>query len=77
MALSSSTIPVGLHDQLLAEARDLLEAAAKRCDAHLVANRHGLDALVDALLERETVPGTTVDECLGLPARPAPLGLAA
>jgi cell division protease FtsH len=76
-ALSSSTIPVGLHDELLAEARDLLEAAAGRCDANLVAHRQGLDSLVAALLEHETVAGTVVDECLGLAAKQAPLGLAA
>ena len=76
-ALSSATIPVGLHDQLLGEARDLLEAAAKRCDANLVANRRGLDALVDALLEQETVPGETVDACLGVSVHDKPLELAA
>jgi len=71
-ALSADTIPVGLHDQLLGEARDLLEAAAQRCDAHLTAHRAGLDALVAALLEQETVPGSLVDECLGLPAKTQP-----
>jgi len=76
-ALSASTIPVGLHDQLLGEARDLLEAAAKRCDANLVANRRGLEALVDALLDQETVPGETVDACLEMPSKDKPLELAA
>ncbi len=76
-ALSASTIPTGLHDQLLTEARDLLDAAASRCEGHLAVHRRGLEALVEALLDQETVAGTVVDECLGLPARPAPLGLAA
>ena len=77
-ALSSDAIPAGLHDQLLTEARDLLEAAAQRCDANLTAHRAGLDALIAALLEQETVPGSLVDECLGLPAKAQPaLGLAA
>jgi cell division protease FtsH len=77
-ALSSDAIPAGLHDQLLTEARDLLEAAAQRCDANLTAHRAGLDALIAALLEQETVPGSLVDQCLGLPAKAQPaLGLAA
>jgi cell division protease FtsH len=77
-ALSRDTIPVGLHDQLLCEARDLLDAAARRCDAHLAEHRAGLDALVAALLDAETVPGSCVDECLGLsPSRRPALELAA
>jgi len=68
-ALSRDTIPSGLHDQLLCEARDLLEAAAQRCDALLAAHRAGLDALVQSLLEHETVPGVRVDECLGINPR--------
>ena len=77
-ALTADTIPAGLHDQLLGEARDLLEEAASRCDANLQAHRAGLDALVAALLEEETVPGSLVDECLGIPAKASqPLELAA
>jgi cell division protease FtsH len=68
-ALDKDTIPASLHDQLLCEARDLLDDAAKRCEAHLMAHRPGLDLLVEALLDQETVPGSRVDECLGLPAR--------
>jgi len=76
-ALSADTIPSGLHDELLGEARDLLDAAAQRCEAHLIAQREGLDALVDALLDQETVPGSLVDECLGLSPKDKPLELAA
>jgi cell division protease FtsH len=89
-ALGKEAIPVGLHDQLLGEARDLLDAAAGRCDAMLAEHRAGLEGLIDALLDRETVPGSVVDECLGLEHVPSaadlfvpppvdgkPLGLAA
>jgi cell division protease FtsH len=76
-ALTADTIPSGLHDELLGEARDLLEAAAARCEANLTAQRNGLDALVDALLDQETVPGSLVDECLALSPKDKPLELAA
>jgi cell division protease FtsH len=77
-ALNKDAIPANLHDQLLCEARDLLDAAAKRCEAHLTEHRAGLEALVGALLEHETVPGSLVDECVALPkGAPQPLELAA
>jgi len=76
-ALTADTIPSGLHDELLGEARDLLEAAAARCEANLITHRQGLDALVDALLDQDTVPGSLVDECLGLSPKGKPLALAA
>jgi cell division protease FtsH len=76
-ALSKETIPTSLHDQLLSEARDLLDSAAARCEANLTTHRAGLDRLVAALLDQETVPGSLVDECLGLAPKAPTLELAA
>ncbi|HVO86932.1 MAG TPA: AAA family ATPase [Casimicrobiaceae bacterium] len=65
-ALNPHTIPTGLHDQLLREARDVLESAAERCDAHLTEHRAALDRVVNALLDQETIPGQLVEDALGL-----------
>ena len=65
-ALTPDTIPTGLHDQLLREARDVVEAAADRCMVRLVEHREALQIVIDALLDEETVPGSKVDEALGI-----------
>jgi cell division protease FtsH len=70
-ALGKEAIPVGLHDQLLAEARVLLDAAAGRCNTMLTEHRPGIDALIDALLDEETVSGAVVDRCLGIAHAPS------
>jgi cell division protease FtsH len=51
-----------------AEIQRLLREAEERARDLLAENRAGLDALTDALLERETLFATEVDEALGLAA---------
>ena len=68
-ALAPGAIPTGLHDQLLREACDVLEDAAERCRSRLEERRHALERIVATLLEDETVPGSVIDEALGLDAK--------
>jgi cell division protease FtsH len=48
----------------IAQARELIREVEAECTALLRAKRPALEALTARLLERETVPGAIVDECL-------------
>ena len=54
----------GNHPEAIAEAREIIKEIECQCLELLQANRNALDRLTAKLLERETVSGEVVDECL-------------
>lgn len=71
-ALPDAEKYAGTHENVLSEARELLAEADRRCRERLEQHRAGLESLIAALRERETVPGSFVEECLREPAGRAP-----
>ena len=59
------------HPEAVAEARDIVKALERECEALLAQHRAALENVAAALIEHETVSGEVVAACLaGVPSDP-------